>query len=80
MLRSLKQALGTFLTQLPSPSELDAMSMTLHHCIRLVKQEEQTEWVSPLAAVNSSAVAPAGRERCGFPSYAFRAQGVQKVV
>lgn len=43
MLRSIKDAVLRYLTEMPDPRDVDAMSMTLHHCVRLVYPQQQSE-------------------------------------
>ncbi|QDS91545.1 hypothetical protein FF011L_02750 [Roseimaritima multifibrata] len=46
MLRSIKDAVLRYLTEMPDPRDVDAMSMTLHHCVRLVYPQPQSESIS----------------------------------
>ncbi|MEO8495130.1 MAG: hypothetical protein ABI614_08670 [Planctomycetota bacterium] len=45
MLHAIKQAIKSYLTQTTDPREMDAMSMTLHDCIRLVYPHQQNDLI-----------------------------------
>lgn len=42
MLRSLAEAIRNYFTQTPDPRTVDAMSMTLHDCLRLIQLQPRS--------------------------------------
>jgi len=45
MLHTIKQAIKNYFSQTTNPREMDATSMTLHDCIRLVYPHQQNDLV-----------------------------------
>jgi hypothetical protein len=56
MLSSLKTVLGKYFDQAHDVRNMDAMSMTLHDCMRLVKRHQQSELSRTDACVQTPAV------------------------
>jgi hypothetical protein len=44
MRHSLKTFLWNYFCQIPDPRTMDATSMTVHDCIRLIQQEKDRRW------------------------------------
>ncbi|TWU20651.1 hypothetical protein Pla52o_45300 [Novipirellula galeiformis] len=55
MQRSIKTAIRNFFAQTSDPRNKDAMSMTLHDCIRLVKPQQPNETIRSAERVETPA-------------------------
>ncbi|WP_145167851.1 hypothetical protein [Rubripirellula lacrimiformis] len=62
MLRSIKEAIKNHVTPVRDPLDLDAMSMTLHHCARLVEQQRTQQRLKqePCRGMNDNATRNSG--------------------